>query len=127
LSNASLDVPWPKVVRTKQRVTEWLRGDGARLAPLFDALGDRAEAHGAELPSTGVSLEWERLLSAPFIVSDRYGTRCSTVFAVDRDGRARFVERSFAPDGSLANEAAFEFEVTARASAPSPGAVSLPP
>jgi uncharacterized protein with NRDE domain len=127
LSNASLDVPWPKVVRTKQRVTEWLRGDGARLAPLFDALGDRAEAHGAELPSTGVSLEWERLLSAPFIVSDRYGTRCSTVFAVDRDGRARFVERSFAPDGSLANEAAFEFEVTARASAPSPGAVSLLP
>jgi hypothetical protein len=43
---------------------------------------------------------------------------------VDRDGNARFVERSFAPDGTLANEAAFEFEITTRATAPSPGAVS---
>jgi uncharacterized protein with NRDE domain len=127
LSNASLDAPWPKVVRTQARVTEWLRGDGGSFTSLFVALGDRAQTPDAELPSTGVSLEWERLLSSSFIVSERYGTRCSTVFAVDRDGRARFVERSFAPDASLVNEAAFEFEVTAPASAPSPGAVSLLP
>jgi len=52
------------------------------------------------LPSTGVPLDWERLLSAPFIVSERYGTRCSTVLVVGRDGEARFVERSFDPSGT---------------------------
>jgi uncharacterized protein with NRDE domain len=124
LSNASLDVPWPKVVRTQRRIVAWLRGDGRDLAAVFDALGDRAQAAEAELPSTGVAIAWERLLSAPFIVSERYGTRCSTVLVVDRDGNARFVERSFGPDGTLANEAAFEFEITTRATAPSPGAVS---
>ena len=55
------------------------------------------ELHG---PQTGVPLEWERLLSAPFIVSERYGTRCSTVQLVGRDGEARFVERSFDASGA---------------------------
>ncbi len=41
----------------------------------------------------------ERLLSAPFIVSADYGTRCSTVVTLGRDGEARFVERSFDPAG----------------------------
>jgi uncharacterized protein with NRDE domain len=101
----------------------WLGGEGASLEPLFEALGERAQAPDAELPSTGVALAWERLLSAPFIVGERYGTRCSTVFAVDRDGHARFVERTFAPDGTPSHEVAVEFDVTSRASAPSPGAV----
>ena len=39
------------------------------------------------LPATGVPLERERLLSAPFIVSDDYGTRCSTVLAIDAKRR----------------------------------------
>jgi uncharacterized protein with NRDE domain len=77
---------------------------------LFDALGDRAQAPDALLPATGVTLERERMLSAPFILGEDYGTRCSTVFAVDRDGHARFVERTFAPDGMLANEVAIDFE-----------------
>jgi len=127
LSNALLDVQWPKVARTQARLQSWLRGDGASLEPLFDALGDRMQASGAELPSTGVPLAWERLLSSPFIVSERYGTRCSTVLAVDRDGHARFVERSFAPDGAPSHEVAVEFDVTARAAVPSPGAESRLP
>ncbi len=119
--------PWPKVVRTQERLQSWLRGDATSFEPLFDALGDRAQATDAELPSTGVPLAWERLLSSPFIVSDRYGTRCSTVLAIDRGGHARFVERSFAPDGTPSHEVAVEFELTARAAVPSPGAESRLP
>ena len=51
-------------------------------------LADRARRPTRMLPATGVSLEWERLLSSPFIVSDDYGTRCSTVLARSRDGAA---------------------------------------
>ena len=104
LSNAVLDEPWPKVMRTQRRLQEWIaRGDGD-VEPLFAALGDRTRAPDQELPSTGVALEWERILSAPFIVTERYGTRCSSVYTVNRDGYATFRERSFAPDGSMTGE-----------------------
>jgi uncharacterized protein with NRDE domain len=67
---------------------------------LLDALGRPRARADAKLPSTGVPLDWERLLSAPFIVSERYGTRCSTVLVVGRDGEARLVERTFDASGA---------------------------
>lgn len=111
LSNASLDVPWPKLVRTQRRVDDWIADDAHDPAPLLAALADRRPAADAELPSTGVSLEWERVLSSPFIVSERYGTRCSTVLTIDRDGRARFLERTFAPGGSAAGDVVETFAI----------------
>jgi uncharacterized protein with NRDE domain len=127
LSNSLLDAPWPKVVRTRERLQAWLRGDGASLEPLFEALGDRAQAPDALLPSTGVAHAWERILSAPFILGERYGTRCSTVLTIDCDAHARFVERTFTPAGDLSAEVAVEFDLTTPVPAPSPGAESLLP
>ena len=124
LSNALLDVRWPKVVRTQERLQAWLRTDGASVEPLLEALGDRTQAADADLPATGVTPAWERLLSSPFIVSERYGTRCSSVLTVDRDGHARFIERTFAPDGTQSHEVAFEFGLKAPAASPSPDARS---
>ena len=111
LSNARLDTPWPKLTRTRAAMHAWAARGDDDLAPLFAALADRTRAADADLPSTGVSLEWERLLSAPFIVGDGYGTRCSTVLAVGRDGSARFVERSFDARGEATGEVAFDFAV----------------
>ena len=45
-------------------------------------------------------LEIERLLSPAFIRGPIYGTRCSTVVTIHRDGSVMFEERSFGPDGS---------------------------
>jgi uncharacterized protein with NRDE domain len=111
VSNALLDTPWPKVTRTRAAVAAWCERGQADLAPLFAALADRTPAPDHALPATGVPRAWERLLSSPFIVSDRYGTRCSTVIAVDRDGGVRFFERSFDARGAPAGEAAFEFAI----------------
>ncbi|MEO8486838.1 MAG: NRDE family protein [Betaproteobacteria bacterium] len=104
LSNAALGTPWPKVERLGAVVTDWARRSDPSIEPLFDALSDRTIAPDDRLPATGVTREWERLLSAAFIVSGDYGTRCSTVLVVGRDGNARFVERSFAPTGDLIGE-----------------------
>ena len=109
LSNHLLETPWPKVVRSKARLGAWLATGNDALEPLFELLGDRDQADPSALPSTGVAPEWERLLSSPFIVDPRYGTRCSTVLAFMNDGTARFVERSFDPRGEQIGEAAFEF------------------
>lgn len=99
LSNAQLDTPWPKVVRTREAMERWLLQGSGDIEPLFAALADRTLAEDRLLPSTGVSLEWERRLSAAFIVGESYGTRCSTVVSIDADGQLRFEERSFGPQG----------------------------
>jgi uncharacterized protein with NRDE domain len=112
LSNAALDTPWPKLERTRHGLAVWAQRNDDSLAPLFDLLADRRIAPDAQLPSTGVPLEWERRLSAPFIVSPNYGTRCTTVLAIGRDGRAWFLERSFDATGAATGEVATEFAVS---------------
>jgi uncharacterized protein with NRDE domain len=64
ISNRFLDTPWPKVVRSKQGISEILDRDG-EISPetLFDLLQDRTQAPDEILPDTGVGTEWERILS----------------------------------------------------------------
>lgn len=57
---------------------------------------DPAEDH--RLPNTGVSLEWERVLSPIFIKSDNYGTRSSTVLLMT-DQEIYIKERVYSKDG----------------------------
>jgi uncharacterized protein with NRDE domain len=116
LSNAMLGTPWPKVERLSAAMSGWAARGDTSFDALFDALGDRERASDDALPSTGVPLAWERLLSAPFIVTDpaddiRYGTRCSTVLALARDGEARFVERSFDEHGHATGEVDVRFQL----------------
>jgi uncharacterized protein with NRDE domain len=112
LSNAELDTPWPKVKKLKQRVAGALDGGAAEslhtlVDELFAALHDRDVAADADLPRTGVSLEWERALSAIFIrnADGRYGTRCSTLVITEclQGHRVTHVlERSFPSGPGLA-------------------------
>ena len=111
VSNAALDTPWPKVTRTKAVLAEWCAAAGSDIAPLFAMLADTRVAPDAELPDTGVTRERERMLSAPFIVSPDYGTRCSTVLTVSRDGTASFVERSFDSDGGAQGDIEHRFAI----------------
>ena len=111
LSNAALDTPWPKVQRTKAALAAWCTRADAGLAPLFAMLGDRSGAPDEALPATGIPLDRERLLAPPFIVSDTYGTRCSTVLTVTRDGDAHFIERSFDASGAVTGEIDQRFAV----------------
>jgi uncharacterized protein with NRDE domain len=52
---------------------------------LFEALLNRDQPDDAALPSTGISMEWERHLGSVFIQTPdgRYGTRCSTVLVAE--------------------------------------------
>ena len=117
LSNAALDTAWPKVTRSRAAVRGWCESGSVDVEALLAILGDRTLAADAELPRTGVPLEWERLLSAPFIVAEQqgYGTRCSTVLWIDRAGGARFVERSFDPAGHATGTVDLRFTVDAGA------------
>ncbi len=112
LSNHLLDTAWPKVTSTKSALDALLKNDATELIPgLFALLDDRRQAADQLLPRTGVSPEWERLLSSAFIAAGGYGTRSSTVVLVGRDDRVVFVERTFASGGAPAEPVRHEFEL----------------
>ena len=58
---------------------------------IYALLSDAAPAPDEVLPDTGVGLEWERVLSPAMIVGENYGTRCSTVLSVARNGSISFM------------------------------------
>jgi len=110
LSNHRLDAPWPKLVRSRARFEREVAHGDPVPARLFDILSDRAVADDAALPDTGIGLEWERLLSSPFIVSPEYGTRSSTVVLIDRQQRVSIEERSYASDGEMTIRVRMSFQ-----------------
>ncbi len=99
LSNASLDGCWPKVVRTKAQFASLLC-QGAPDACFFDMLSDTTRAGDCRLPSTGIDIELERVLSAVFIESPDYGTRASTLVRIRANGSAMLHERVATPSDS---------------------------
>ena len=112
LSNHLLDTPWPKLTAAKRAFSTALR----RLpttAPFFDLLADREIVADPHLPQTGVSLEWERVLSAIFVNAPTYGTRASTLLAIRNDGLVEFTERSFGPEGVPTGENCTRFQSSA--------------
>ncbi|MDC8756971.1 NRDE family protein [Janthinobacterium fluminis] len=78
LSNALLDAPWPKVLKTKAQFASLLC-QGAPDEAYFEMLADTTRAPDLRLPETGVPLDLERILSAVRIETPGYGTRTSTV------------------------------------------------
>jgi len=110
LSNELLDTPWPKLQRVRRGFEAWLKAPGAGPAPaLFTLLGDRTQAgDDAALPQGGLPHEWERILSAPFVLHPEYGTRCSTVLSLEPGGRLYLAERRFDRNGQPAGETEFQ-------------------
>ena len=110
LSNHLLDTPWPKVTAGKSRLARALRAlpDDT---PLCELLRDDRPAPDAELPRTGVSLAWERMLSSAFIRAPGYGTRCSTVVTRDRHGWTRVTESSWDAVGVETGRVVERFQV----------------
>jgi uncharacterized protein with NRDE domain len=114
LSNELLDTPWPKLLRVKARFQQWLGQPHGAAAELFALLADRtpaAEADGPQ-PTGGLPREWQRILSAPFVVHPAYGTRCSSVVLLEPGGGLYVAERRFDAAGAPAGESEFRLNAT---------------
>jgi uncharacterized protein with NRDE domain len=110
LSNHLLDTPWPKVQKGKSMLNSIIvNSEEALVEKLFKLLSHREQPADKNLPATGVSLEWERLLSSIFIQDNIYGTRSSTVLLVEHKGTVHFYERTFSSDGSQIGEVHYRF------------------
>lgn len=109
LSNGALDEPWPKTLRLKAALLDWLGDDGTDPTPLFAALGDET------LPEIGLSagepsdVPREAPDTGVFIHDPIYGTRCSTVVLVDHEGHGTIAERRFDSAAHLIGETSLQF------------------
>lgn len=108
LSNGLLDEPWPKTRRAATALGGLETAGAIDCERLFGLMNDREPAASDELPDTGVGADLERFLSPPFIVGERYGTRCTTVASLGE--RSLVAERSFEPAGDSVAELHYEFQ-----------------
>lgn len=114
LSNGALDEPWPKTMQLKARMLEWLVAGAKHPEELFDAL--RIET----LPDFGLDpldpsdAPQEPPVTPIFIRNTVYGTRCSTIVAIDAQGNGTMIERRFSRYGDPAGETAMSFAWPAR-------------
>jgi uncharacterized protein with NRDE domain len=92
ISNASLDTPWPKVVKTKAEFASLICQRAPQDA-FFEMLSNTTQAPDCRLPDTGVSFEMERLLSAACIESPTYGTRVSSLVKIHANSPPEFQEK----------------------------------
>ena len=99
VSNHLLNTDWPKVTKGKFGMSNIISKEKENMMEeLFNLLQHAEISPDHLLPNTGVTLEWERMLSPMFIKSKDYGTRSSTVLLMtDKD--IQYVERTYLIDG----------------------------
>ncbi len=95
LSNAIPNEHWPRKDRLAAAVADWVAGAAAKPAKLFEVLYDETPA--------------DREAHPIFIRSPVYGTRCSTIIAVDHEGQGQIIERRFDADGAVTGETTIDF------------------
>ncbi len=108
LSNAALDTPWTKLTKSKESLTDLIDADRISAQSLLELMGDRNTA-AEDVNSEHLPQEMASALTAPFIVTPDYGTRCTTVLLRREDGHTEFTERRFDANGSENGFSQFEF------------------
>jgi uncharacterized protein with NRDE domain len=111
LSNASLDTPWSKVVRTRETLRSLLTSDSVDESALLKLLADRTTAPTPDAEAAHLPFDLGKSLTAPFIVSPDYGTRCSTTLIWSHAGEIALNERRFNEKGEVSGESRFSFSV----------------
>ncbi len=99
VSNADFHTPWPKLGQLTSGLQSLLSHGPATDEQLLALLHDSSPATDAELPSTGIPLALERVLSATFIATPDYGTRACSVLRYTKH-QIDFSEHSFDAQGA---------------------------
>lgn len=113
LSNATLDTPWPKVVRSRTALASLIESGQLNETTLMHLLADRTPASIADIDAAQLPFNIARARTAPFIVTPDYGTRCSTVCLWSNSGQVVLHEHRFDPEGKTVGKSRFSFQIDA--------------
>ncbi|MBL0711860.1 MAG: NRDE family protein [Colwellia sp.] len=112
LCNGALDDIWPKMALGKTQLSDAISNtvndDTLNINKLFELMKNNTQAQKNRLPQTGVSLDFEQLLSSIFIVSPNYGTRTTNIITQDNEGNVAIYDRSYNEQGVCVEEQSFK-------------------
>lgn len=109
LSNGTLDAPWPKTLALKSVLLDWLVAGAERPEALFEALRRESLPDAGLAPETPSDVPDEAAISPIFIRNPVYGTRCSTIIAIDAEDNGTIAERRFDAGGFETGETTLHF------------------
>jgi len=109
LSNGALDEPWPKTLRVKELLLEWIMGGASQLSDLLEGLREDTLPGFGFGPAVPSDVPQEPAVSPIFIRGPVYGTRCSTLVGIDDRGQGKIVERRYDSAGDGTGETALSF------------------
>ena len=113
LSNHLMDTPWPKVIKSKNEFSKILKEQHPSHNKFFELLKDNEVFNDETLPDTGLEKELERLVSPIFTLTEKYGTRSSSLIFVDNNDNVSFTEKSFNNKNKEWKTESFNFEIEA--------------
>lgn len=109
LSNGPLDNPWPKSGHLNSTLAEWIENRPDDPHVLLDDLFDQKTFPSTKQTIADSAAPLDPQHSAVFIRNPVYGTRCSTVVAIDDQGKGMIIERRYAPSGQSTGETSLSF------------------
>ena len=109
LSNGALDEPWPKTTLLKARMLDWIVAGATGPELLLDALAIETLPDVGLRPPQPSDAPQEPQDSPIFIRNPVYGTRCSTVVAIDEEGQGLMIERRFDAAGEATGDTRVSF------------------
>jgi uncharacterized protein with NRDE domain len=110
LCNGTLDDIWPKMALGQSQLADTINASAQHsldIDTLFDLMKNSQQAKMESLPSTGIPLDWEQLLSSIFIISPKYGTRTTNIITQDIEGKIAVHDRSYNIQGSCIKKQLF--------------------
>jgi uncharacterized protein with NRDE domain len=107
LCNGALDDIWPKMALGQAQLANTVKDLPLNIDRLFTLMANNEQAQAQHLPKTGISLDWEQLLSSIFIVSPEYGTRTTNIILQDNQGNITVYDRSYNNNGQCIEEQNF--------------------
>jgi len=112
ISNAVLNTPWPKVEKAEEDLRNALNSDHIDTEELFTLLKSKKTYPPEVLPDTGLPDHKEKEVSAAYIKTEDYGTRCSTIILMDHTGEITFMERTYDPKTEdITTEKHYNFQI----------------
>ncbi|QBG34607.1 NRDE family protein [Litorilituus sediminis] len=111
ICNGALDDIWPKMSEGEQLLKNTVNSNKPlSIDSLFEIMANNKQALPELLPDTGLTKEWEQMLSAIFIVSPSYGTRTTTIITKDVHNNIDVYDRSYAPSGDVIKQQDFNLK-----------------
>ncbi|MEO9634103.1 MAG: NRDE family protein [Parasphingorhabdus sp.] len=109
LSNGPLEKPWEKAKHLDAALERWLESHEADPTSLLDVLTNQSPYPLKGEAQTDLPTQFEPQSSGIFIKNPVYGTRCSTIVAIDHQGRGSITERRYAASAEVNGESRLSF------------------